>query len=216
MSMVKQGKFAQVKQQKHQKYNAKQAQLKQTQTIAPAQMMDFILVRHHLVNKAPALIEETNGRLLQEFMVLGNGNPWSLHTQLQQTLQQIDVNVPWQFYKIVADSWPQTKTFMLKEIPAIPLSQRIILEDDLSDLQFTELVAQKLASNWFINQFKQTPEQLHKTTDAQVEQLAQSFVVENHIDWSKVAELNQTVQLDEPLELDAGSQQWLAELKKYV
>ncbi|SUP60806.1 Uncharacterised protein [Weissella viridescens] len=38
-------------------------------------------------------------------------------------------------------------------------------------------------------------------------------MVENHIDWSKVAELNQTVQLDEPLELDAGSQQWLAEVK---
>ncbi|RRG18055.1 hypothetical protein D3P96_03725 [Weissella viridescens] len=213
--MVKQGKFAQVKQQKHQKYKAKQAQLKQTQTIAPAQMLDFILVRHHLVNQAPALVEQTNGRLLQEFMSLGNGNPWSLRMQLQQTLQQIDVNVPWQFYKIIADSWPQTKAFMLKEIPAIPLAQRIILEDDLSDAQFSELLAQKLSSNWFVNQFKQTPEQLRKTTDAQVEQLAQSFVVENHIDWAKVAELNRTVQLDELANLDRGSQQWLAEVKKY-
>ncbi|MBM7617588.1 hypothetical protein JOC36_001150 [Weissella uvarum] len=210
--MVKQGKFASSERQK-QVQNKNRKPKNQTATIEADQALDFLLVRYHLVSKQSSLVEETNSRFIQEFMQLGMDNPWSLAEITLRVLQQVDVNVPWQFYQILFDHWEQTKHFILKEVPAIPLINRINIMDDLSTEELQNAIVDKLAMNWFINQFKGVPDKLGKVTDQQIKELAKGLKQGSEIDWNKVAELNRSIVSGEVANVDAGTQAWLDALK---
>ncbi|KRN77280.1 hypothetical protein IV67_GL001635 [Weissella minor] len=215
MHMVKQGHFAQVNQQKKMKNMHNKMPHTQGQTIQPNQLIDFMLVRYHLSKKRETLVEETNGRLIQEFMNLGQENPWSMHQIMKQVLQQIDVTIPWQFYQVILDSWHDTCQFLLKEVPAAPLNQKIMLVDDLDYETLVQMIGTKLATAWFVGQFKAMPDQLARVTDKQIEQLATSLIEDNQIDWDKVQEIYRGTETMVPTGVDNGTLQWIEQLNTY-
>ena len=113
-------------------------------TIPTDQLTDFLVVRFALTAKkrvAPAA-QETVQRFLIELadrLVEANGNLVQLVPPL---LAKLNSQVPWQFYAQVTANWDLLQRFLVKELPAVPLTQRLRVTAQLSTARLNQLVAE--------------------------------------------------------------------------
>ena len=116
-------------------------------TIPTDQLTDFLVVRFALTAKkrvTPAA-QETVHRFLIELadrLVEANGDLVQLVPPL---LTKLNSQVPWQFYAQVTANWDLLQRFLVKELPAVPLDQRLRVTAQLSTGQLNQLVAEQLA-----------------------------------------------------------------------
>ena len=209
--MVKQGQFAGVSSAKRLK-NFKQ-QVKATEAITPEKVGEFLLVRYHLTQNArlAPLMKETMQRVLMTLLDNATGTTWSIDKLFVTTLGQIANQVPWQFYALLATEWPRIQKFLNKEVPAVPLNERIIVTDDVTDVP--EKIAQQLAINWFLMMFVTMPERLAAVTEQQVADTKQSFLQDGAINWANVATVYSTTPFIMPDDVDEATKIWLTDLQ---
>lgn len=116
-------------------------------TVSTDRLTDFLVVRFALTAKkrvAPAA-QETVQRFLIELadrLVEANGD---LARLVPPLLTKLNSQVPWQFYAQVTANWDLLQRFLVKELPAVPLDQRLRVTAQLSTGQLNQLVAEQLA-----------------------------------------------------------------------
>ena len=211
--MVKQGQFAGVSSAKRLKNFKQQAKATEAKAITPEKVGEFLLVRYHLTQntRLAPLMKETMQRVLMTLLDNATGTTWSLDKLFVTTLGQIANQVPWQFYALLATEWPRTQKFLNKEVPAVPLNERIIVTDDVTDVP--EKIAQQLAINWFLMMFATMPERLAAVTEQQVADTKQSFLQDGAINWANVATVYSTTPFIMPDDVDEATKTWLTDLQ---
>ena len=150
-------------------------------------------------------------RVLMTLLDNATGSTWSLDKLFVTTLGQIANQVPWQFYALLATEWSRTQKFLNKEVPAVPLNERIIVTDDVTDVP--EKIAQQLAINWFLMMFATMPERLAAVTEQQVADTKQSFLQDGAINWANVATVYSTTPFIMPDDVDEATKTWLTDLQ---
>lgn len=213
--MVKQGRYAGSKRQKQIKQRLKQRAVQSHRTIENNQVVDFVLVRYGLTVKKQlnSLAAETMQRMLQEMLTQVTTLNWSLTDLLTDTLQRLNGRVPWQFYQIVATNWDALQAFLEKEIPAVPLAERMTVTGRLTNVQLKQVLQRQLAVNFFLRTSRQNPELANRLTPVQINELATSLTTDGDIDWQRVAQVlgNSPVMVDGA---DKGTVTWLKNLNQ--
>ena len=112
---------------------------------------------------------------------------------------------------MLATEWPRTQKFLNKEVPAVPLNERIIVTDDVTDV--SEKISQQLAINWFLMMFATMPNRLAAVTEQQVADTKRSFLQDGAINWSNVATVYSTTPFIIPDDVDEATKTWLTDLQ---
>ncbi|QIL51236.1 hypothetical protein G7084_08045 [Weissella coleopterorum] len=215
--MVKQGKFAQVQQVKHQKNHVKCQLVKNGQLIAPNQIAEFLTVRYHLTNqqKTTPVVAETMLRFLNILIdQFGTQTIWSLESGLEQSLKIIGNQVPWQFYYVLSLQKQTLIKFLKREGPAVPLEHRLIVTD-LETAVFDQILARHLALNWFAEQYRADPEKLKQVQLMQINQLQKSFIQKEGLDWKSIQVLYlEQVVVGDMDSVDSQTHSWIGALQK--
>lgn len=183
-------------------------------TIPTDQLTDFLVVRFALTAKkrvAPAA-QETVQRFLIELadcLVEANGNLVQLVPPL---LAKLNSQVPWQFYAQVTANWDLLQRFLVKELPAVPLAQRLRVTAQLSTGQLNQLVAEQLAQKGaaatLLGRGPLPPAQ----TQLVAKQLLAALYRDGQIDWQQVRALLAPLPYQPAPELDLPTRQWLTAL----
>lgn len=183
-------------------------------TIPTDQLTDFLVVRLALTAKkrvAPAA-QETVQRFLIELadrLVEANGNLVKLVPPL---LAKLNSQVPWQFYGQVTANWDLLQRFLVKELPAVPLAQRLRVTAQLSTGQLNQLVAEQLAQKGaaatLLGRGPLPPAQ----TQLVAKQLLAALYRDGQIDWQQVRALLAPLPYQPAPELDLPTRQWLTAL----
>ncbi|MCY9806266.1 hypothetical protein OXT66_01735 [Lentilactobacillus senioris] len=211
--MVKQGQRAASRRQKQMKQRLKQKVKRSQRTINIDQLPEFMLVRYGLTLKKrlPKLSAETLQRLLQAMLeMLPAGEQWSLTLWLIDVLKTMNNQLPWQFYLLVAENWSQFQAFLVRELPAVPLTQPLIISDEVREVELITIVSHQLAVNFFLTTTQNNPALMRQLPANQIEELQSSLNDLQAVDWPKVASLLGPV---EPMG-DAGTQAWLTALNQ--
>lgn len=209
--MVKQGQRAASRRQKQIKQRLKQKVKRSQRTITMNQLPEFMLVRYGLTLKKrfSKLSAETMQRFLQALLKnLPTDFQWSVKTWITTTLQRINNQVPWQFYRLVVINWSELQAFLVKELPAVPLAQPLIVSAEVSETELVAIVSHQLTVNFFLNTTQNNPVLMQQLPANRLTELQASFSDAQEIDWQKVANLLGPV---EPVG-DAGTQAWLQAL----
>lgn len=211
--MVKQGKFASSTRSmrgKTQRYKATSGQ----GNINPEDVPEYLMVRYHLTRgkKQSELIEQTILRLLDVLVPDLQANGGNLSLAVDTHLKQASVSVPWQYYKVVVDEWASLSKWLHKELPAVPLSDKQRLGNDLEDM--VAMVAKQLAINWWLFQLAGNPQRLAELTEDKIDSLINNFIVSETIDWQVVQTIYSTVQFTPDSEFDTETMTWLNNLSK--
>lgn len=215
--MVKQGRFARSSKMKQIKAIRKRMHQPAGRTIHPDQFQDFVLVRYGLTLKKRlrGIDKETVQRFLQELLVVTPiDQTWALPTILRATLRSIGNKVPYQFYRIVTKEWTEVQHFLQREIPAVPLENRILVTDPVSDNQLQEIVSAELAGNTMVEMVHDNPAMQKMVTDEPYTTLQTNLLNDGKIDWQKVAAVSTPIHFDPEVAGDAGTRQWLEQLIK--
>lgn len=183
-------------------------------TIPTDQLTDFLVVRFALTAKkrvAPAA-QETVQRFLIELadrLVEDNGNLVQLVPPL---LTKLNSQVPWQFYAQVTANWDLLQRFLVKELPAVPLDQRLRVTAQLSTGQLNQLVAEQLAQKGaaatLLGQGPLPPAQ----TQLVAKQLLAALYRDGQVDWQQVRALLAPLPYQPAPDLDLPTRQWLTAL----
>lgn len=183
-------------------------------TIPTDQLTDFLVVRFALTAKkrvAPAA-QETVQRFLIELadcLVEANGNLMQLVPPL---LAKLNSQVPWQFYAQVTANWDLLQRFLVKELPAVPLTQRLRVTARLSTARLNQLVAEQLAQKGaaatLLGRGPLPPAQ----TQLVAKQLLAVLYRDGQIDWQQVRALLAPLPYQPAPELDLPTRQWLTAL----
>ena len=183
-------------------------------TIPTDQLTDFLVVRFALTAKkrvAPAA-QETVQRFLIELadrLVEANGNLVKLVPPL---LAKLNSQVPWQFYAQVTANWDLLQRFLVKELPAVPLAQRLRVTAQLSTARLSQLVAEQLAQKGaaatLLGRGPLPPAQ----TQLVAKQLLAVLYRDGQIDWQQVRALLAPLPYQPAPELDLPTRQWLTAL----
>ena len=183
-------------------------------TIPTDQLTDFLVVRFALTAKkrvAPTA-QETVQRFLIELadrLVEANGNLVQLVPPL---LAKLNSQVPWQFYAQVTANWDLLQRFLVKELPAVPLAQRLRVTAQLSTGQLNQLVAEQLAQKGaaatLLGRGPLPPAQ----TQLVAKQLLAALYRDGQIDWQQVRALLAPLPYQPAPELDLPTRQWLTAL----
>ncbi len=183
-------------------------------TIPTDQLTDFLVVRFALTAKkrvAPAA-QETVQRFLIELadrLVEANGNLVKLVPPL---LAKLNSQVPWQFYGQVTANWDLLQRFLVKELPAVPLAQRLRVTAQLSTGQLNQLVAEQLAQKGaaatLLGRGPLPPAQ----TQLVAKQLLAALYRDGQIDWQQVRALLAPLPYQPAPDLDLPTRQWLTAL----
>ena len=183
-------------------------------TIPTDQLTDFLVVRFALTAKkrvAPAA-QETVQRFLIELadcLVEANGNLAQLVPPL---LAKLNSQVPWQFYAQVTANWDLLQRFLVKELPAVPLAQRLRVTAQLSTARLSQLVAEQLAQKGaaatLLGRGPLPPAQ----TQLVAKQLLAVLYRDGQIDWQQVRALLAPLPYQPAPELDLPTRQWLTAL----
>jgi len=210
--LVKQGKFAKSSKQKKIKQILKAKRKPQGRIINDSEFENFLLVRYGLTlkKKLNSEVKESVQRFLQQWILVGgNQSTWSVEAMLPQVLQQLNVSLPWQFYKQIADNFSEFQSFLQRELKAVPLKERKALTDELSDGDVNDVIAGQLAANTFIATMGGNQEMLQKVTQSQLEDVLNSFSHEGAIDWDKVRNIFDPMGFEIPSGLDMPTKKWL-------
>ena len=187
-------------------------------TIPTDQLTDFLVVRFALTAKkrvAPAA-QETVQRFLIELadcLVEANGNLVQLVPSL---LAKLNSQVPWQFYAQVTANWDLLQRFLVKELPAVPLAQRLRVTAQLSTARLNQLVAEQLAQKGaaatLLGRGPLPPAQ----TQLVAKQLLAVLYRDGQIDWQQVRALLAPLPYQPAPELDLPTRQWLTALAQQL
>ena len=183
-------------------------------TIPTDQLTDFLVVRFALTAKkrvAPTA-QETVQRFLIELadrLVEANGNLVQLVPPL---LAKLNSQVPWQFYAQVTANWDLLQRFLVKELPAVPLAQRLRVTTQLSTGQLNQLVAEQLAQKGaaatLLGRGPLPPAQ----TQLVAKQLLAALYRDGQVDWQQVRALLAPLPYQPAADLDLPTRQWLTAL----
>ena len=183
-------------------------------TIPTDQLTDFLVVRFALTAKkrvAPTA-QETVQRFLIELadrLVEANGNLVKLVPPL---LAKLNSQVPWQFYAQVTANWDLLQRFLVKELPAVPLAQRLRVTTQLSTGQLNQLVAEQLAQKGaaatLLGRGPLPPAQ----TQLVAKQLLAALYRDGQVDWQQVRALLAPLPYQPAADLDLPTRQWLTAL----
>lgn len=183
-------------------------------TIPTDQLTDFLVVRFALTAKkrvAPTA-QETVQRFLIELadrLVEDNGNLVQLVPPL---LTKLNSQVPWQFYAQVTANWDLLQRFLVKELPAVPLAQRLRVTTQLSTGQLNQLVAEQLAQKGaaatLLGRGPLPPAQ----TQLVAKQLLAALYRDGQVDWQQVRALLAPLPYQPAADLDLPTRQWLTAL----
>lgn len=215
--MVKQGRFARSSKMKQIKAIRKRMHQPTGRTIHPDEFEDFVLVRYGLTLKKrlKGIHKETVQRFLQEMLADTPINQnWQLTDILDKTLRTIGNKVPFQFYRVITNDWPEIQHFLQREIPAVPLAKRIIVSDLVDDAKLQEIVSTVLAGNTYSELVDNNPEMLERVKDQQVSSLQTNLLTDKSIDWQKVEGVFGPFSFDPTQAEDDGTRQWLEQLMK--
>lgn len=217
--MVKQGQFAQVSAFKRSRNIKQNKKLQTNQTISETQLTEFMLVRYFLTkgNKEPEVVRETIQRFLMVWLDNGQkleSQKWSVTDLSQQTLTQIGNQVPWQFYAILSHEWPKLVRFLAKELPAIPLENKVIVYQVLEDLN--DMITNQLAVNWFVLTYQEDPKRLARVSEQQIMAMIKSFIQDNQINWQNIKLVYATTRFEIPEDSDAVTQNWFEQLQNTI
>lgn len=215
--MVKQGKFSRVSSQKQLKNRIKQKKQGNRRTIADEKLEEFVLVRYGLTLKKNLnkLSQETMQRFLMIWIETGQtieSPKWSIQQLMKTTLQRVNIRVPWQFFKEMAENWGVVQHFIVKELPAVPLAQRLLVTDELDKVGIQKLISEQLAVNFFIDTFQEDAKRLAGVTTEQIQQLQSSFLIDDQIDWQKVQTIFDPLGYVRNTNDDVSTQEWLKQL----
>lgn len=213
--MVKQGHYASSSRKQRVRQLKQHHQVQADHVIEPTAVTEFLLVRYHLTRgkKQRPVVRKTMQQFLTQWLALTTSTPtWSVTEITTKTLQQFNLQLPWQGYAIVDQLWADFQAFLAKEVPAVPLQQRLRLVEPLSTEQWQQLLGQQLAVNALLGLFGQNEQQLAQLTTAQISQLQTSIQTATGIDWEKVASL--LAPTSENSVVTVQNQTWLAQLNK--
>jgi len=213
--MVKQGHYARSSRKQRVRQLKQHHQVQADHVIEPTAVTEFLLVRYHLTRgkKQRPVVRKTMQQFLTQWLALTASTPtWSVTEITTKTLQQFNLQLPWQGYAIVDQAWADFQAFLVKEVPAVPLQQRLRLVEPLSTEQWQQLLSQQLAVNALLGLFGQNEQQLSQLTTVQIRQLQTSIQTATGIDWEKVASL--LAPTSENSVVTVQNQTWLAQLNK--
>lgn len=183
-------------------------------TIPTDQLTDFLVVRFALTAKkrvAPAA-QETVQRFLIELadcLVEANGNLVQLVPPL---LAKLNSQVPWQFYAQVTANWDLLQRFLVKELPAVPLAQRLRVTAQLSTAWLNQLVAEQLAQKGAAATLLGRGPLPLAQTQLVAKQLLAVLYRGGQIDWQQVRALLAPLPYQPAADLDLPTRQWLTAL----
>lgn len=214
--MVKQGHYAKVSRQKKLRQLKRRHQVRADRTIDPSELSEFLLVRYHLTHgkSQRPLLRKTMQRFLAQWLACAentNGTTWSIATITDQALQQFNRQLPWQGYALVGQAFMALQTFLTKEVPAVPLAERLLVTDTISVAQWQRALSTQLAVNVLLGLFGT---QLDRVTNAQIAEMRTGLLTEHgQVDWTKAADLLAPVTVL-PTDPDPATQTWLTQLAK--
>lgn len=214
--MPKQGQFAKAARLKQlNDFKAKRHQGKGN-AINADQFTDYLVVRFALTAKKrvarPA--QETTQRLLIEIadrLIEMHGD---LAKLVPEVINRLNSQVPWQFFKQVTANWELLQRFLVKEVPAVPLVDRVRITGQVTPADLNRLVAtalaQKGAATTLLNQTRVDPAKQQQT----VKLLLLTLYRDGQVDWSKVAALLSPLPYQPDPSLDQATRDWLTSLSK--
>ncbi|KRN31186.1 hypothetical protein [Weissella halotolerans] len=215
--MVKQGSYAKrvKKRAIRQIKQRKPRQVRQNAIKNGQEFRDYLLVRYHLTQgtKVSELVEETIRRFLQVFIEhsMPYDNVWSLPELIQETIKGLANQVPWQYYAILLDAWPQLRGFLLRETKQAPLVHPIQVTNDQVDM--IDLVITQLAVNWYLSQVKNQVYTMASVNDKMVAELKETFTAVASVNWQNVKTVYSTTPfVPKRTDYDVGTERWLNEL----
>lgn len=183
-------------------------------TIPTDQLTDFLVVRFALTAKkrvTPAA-QETVQRFLIELadrLVEANGDLVQLVPPL---LTKLNSQVPWQFYAQVTANWDLLQRFLVKELPAVPLDQRLRVTAQLSTGQLNQLVAEQLAQKGAAATLLGREQLPPAQTQLVAKQLLAALYRDGQVDWQQVRALLAPLPYQPAPDLDLPTRQWLTAL----
>lgn len=213
--MVKQGHYAKSSRRQRVRQLKQHHQVQADRIIEPTAVTEFLLVRYHLTRgkQQRPVVRKTMQQFLTQWLALTTPTAdWSVTEITTKTLQQFNLQLPWQGYAIVDQAWADLQAFLAKEVPAVPLQQRLRLVEPLSTEQWQQLLSQQLAVNALLGLFGQNEQQLSQLTTAQISQLQTSVQTATGLDWVKVASL--LAPTSGSIAVTAQNQTWFAQLNK--
>lgn len=214
--MVKQGHYAKSSRRQRIRRLKQRHQVQADRVIAPNAVTEFLLVRYHLTHgkQQRPVVRKTMQHFLTQWLSLAVGaetTTWSLTTTTVQTLQQFNLQLPWQGYAIIDQNWADFQAFLMKEVPAIPLQDRLRLSESLTLVSWQAMLSQQLAINALLG-LSGSEQQLAQLKKAQIEALQASIQGPSGIDWAKVASL--LGPLKSSGTVTSEIQTWLQQLKR--
>lgn len=213
--MVKQGRYTKSSKMKQIKAIRKRMHTPAGRIIHPDEFEQFVLVRYGLTLKKrlKGTAKETVQRFLQEMLLITSvKEAWSLEAILTKTLKNINTEVPFQFYRVMMANWPEVQHFLQREIPAVPLQDRIIVTNPVGDGQLETIIVNQLAANTLIETLGGNPDMMKAIKESQIQQLTAGLISNDKIDWNKVSKIFEPIGFDPGRAGDAGTQQWLEQL----
>lgn len=183
-------------------------------TIPTDQLTGFLVVRFALTAKkrvTPAA-QETVQRFLIELadrLVKDNGN---LARLVPPLLTKLNSQVPWQFYAQVTANWDLLQRFLVKELPAVPLDQRLRVTAQLSTGQLNQLVAEQLAQKGAAATLLGRRQLPPAQTQLVAKQLLAALYRDGQVDWQQVRALLAPLPYQPAPDLDLPTRQWLTAL----
>ncbi|WP_304134465.1 hypothetical protein [Limosilactobacillus coleohominis] len=212
--MPKQGQFARSNRQKVIK-EFRHRQQRSSRKISLNMANNFLLVRFNLTSgKQLSVVDrESCQRFLQELMPRLLENDFHMMPAVQEVLKYVNSRVPWQFYYQLSSNWAVLDHFMRRELPVIPLEQKIIVKDPIDQQALDQCIVNILARQIT------TITLMNKTTDAAVQQaltpkMKATITNGDGINWSTVQALLQPFHFPIDSSLDEGSQKWLEEISQ--
>ena len=210
--MPKQGQFAKSSRIKQIKHRQRQKGKKQGREIDQKMVADFLLVRFALTTKKrlPKVAQETNQRFLQELISHLTATNGDLTKMVTLTLEKVRGRVPWQFYWQISENWADLQHFLVREVPAVPVTPRLRTQNELAKADFDHLIVLELART---GAQATTLNGAGKASQVE-EKLATALVDHDGVKWRQVeALLGPLTKVGEP-DVDEGTAAWLATLSQ--
>lgn len=211
--MPKQGQYAGARRQVHFRGTGGRVK-RQSATIAPGQVGDFLLVRYGLTTRKqlPKAAQETGQRFLQEVATrLPAGGVVDGERVVNDLLVTVNARVPWQFFWQVSEGWQRLRHFLGRELPAIPLEDRLRVVNlpgqEQLDRLLVQLLARRAARATTLNQV--LPEAM---LDRLAAGIAKDLLVDGRVRWGQVDRLLSPLGFPVDASLDSGSQEWFRQL----
>lgn len=185
-------------------------------TIKDDQLTDFLVVRYALTVKRrvaqPA--QETVQRFLIEIsnqLPAVNGDLTKL---LPPLVSKLNSQVPWQFFEQLLANWDLLQKFLVKELPAVPLRQRLRITKQVSRAQLAAVVARELAVKGAAATLLKQPQAAPAVREGTARLLLMTIYHGGEVDWAKVKALLAPLPYQPAADLDSATRDWLRKLSQ--